>query len=570
MPISSRWQIDIPSVSLPTYLFTSSTFPLPDKVAFYDAANPSHFLTHSTFRLYSQRLAAGLIKNGLKPGDRVLLFSGNNLYFPVVIMGIIMAGGVFTGANPGFVKRELVFQLRDSGAKFLICGGDCLGVGVKAVEEVGMGRGDVFAFGDGVEGGGGDGRGKGYEGVRNWTELLESEEIGSKFQWKEDIDPRETVCCLNYSSGTTGVPKGVMITHYNYVANAMQYKHLHELHPDTAERNKKAKWLCFLPLYHAMGQTIFGAVAPKRGIPVYIMKKFEFKEMLEAVQKYKITTLTMVPPVVVLLVKSPLTKQYDLSSIIDIGSGAAPLSGEVIKAVENLWSNGRVKLTQGWGMTEGTCSLLGCDPRLDTPPNSVGELNANCHAKIVDPETMQEVREGERGEIWVRAPNIMKGYWQNPAATNETIINAPDGRWLRTGDIAYVDAQKQFFIVDRMKELIKVKGNQVSPAELEALLLEHPGIADAAVVGVVREEEEEVPRAYVVRGGNGDGDGMVREEEVLKWVEERTSRFKWLKGGVEFVEVIPRNPSGKILRKILREKAKEEMEMSRNAVKARL
>ncbi|KAG4033008.1 hypothetical protein MFRU_005g00320 [Monilinia fructicola] len=565
MPISSRWQIDIPSTSLPTYLFTSATHPLPDKVAYCNASDPSRYLTHSTFRLYSQRLAAGLLKNGLRPGDRVLLFSGNNLFFPVVIMGIIMAGGVFTGANPGLVERELVYQLRDSGARFLICGEESLGVGVKAAEEVGLGREGVFAFHDRLEGDGG-GEGVGSEGVRNWRELLESEEVGRSFQWSEVGDPKETVCCLNYSSGTTGVPKGVMITHYNYVANSMQYKSLHELHPDTPERNKRAKWLCFLPLYHAMAQTIFGAVAPKRGIPVYIMKKFDFKEMLEAVQKYRITTLTMVPPVVVLLVKSPLTKQYDLSSVIDIASGAAPLSGEVIEEVEKLWPSGRVKLHQGWGMTEGTCSLLGWDPRLDPHPDSVGELNANCHAKIVDPETLEEVKHGERGEIWVQAPNIMKGYWQKPAATQETIVNAADGRWLRTGDIAYVDSQNRFFIVDRMKELIKVKGNQVAPAELEALLLEHPGIADVAVIGVTIEDGE-VPRAYVVRSGNENGK-VLSKEEVVKWVEGRTSRFKWLKGGVGFVEAIPKNPSGKILRKMLREKAKEEM--SGDSVKARL
>ncbi|THV49115.1 hypothetical protein BGAL_0211g00100 [Botrytis galanthina] len=563
MPISSRWHLSIPPISLSSYLFTSSTHPLPDKPAFIDAANPSNLLTHSDFRLYSQRLAAGLIKNGLQPGDRVLLFSSNNLFFPVIIMGIIIAGGIFTGANPGFVERELAYQLSDCEAKFLLCGKESLEIGIKAAGKAGLGRENIFVFGDvGKESYEGKDE---MKGIRSWWELLEGEEVGRKFQWKEDFDPKETVCCLNYSSGTTGVPKGVMITHYNYVANSMQFRHLHELHPETPERNKKAKWLCFLPLYHAMGQTIFGAVAPKRGIPVYIMKKFDFRNMLEAVQKYKITSLSMVPPIVVMLVKSPLTKQYDLSSVIDMTSGAAPLSGEVIDAAEKLWPNGNVKLTQGWGMTEATCSLLGCDTRRDPIPNSVGELNANCHAKIVDPETLEELKQGERGEIWVQAPNIMKGYWNKPSATQETLIDTPSGVWLRTGDIAYVDSQNSFFIVDRMKELIKVKGNQVAPAELEALLLEHPDIADAAVIGVMIGEGE-VPRAYVVKSGGSEN--RLNAEEVMEWVEKRTSRFKWLKGGVEFVETIPKNPSGKILRKLLREKAKEEI--SKKNVKARL
>lgn len=222
MPISSRWHLSIPSISLPTFLFTSPTHTLPDKPAFLDAADPSHFLTHSAFRLYSQRLAAGLIKNGLKPGDRVLLFSGNNMFFPVAIMGIIMAGGIFTGANPGFVERELVYQLRDSGAKFLICGEQSLELGVRAAEEVGLGRENVLAFSDKVEGSGGEGKNV-CEGVRSWYELLESEEVGRKFQWNEDIDPKETVCFLNYSSGTTGVPKGVMITHYSKVSSRFHF-----------------------------------------------------------------------------------------------------------------------------------------------------------------------------------------------------------------------------------------------------------------------------------------------------------------------------------------------------------
>ncbi|KAF7887824.1 uncharacterized protein EAF01_010978 [Botrytis porri] len=563
MPISSRWHLAIPPISLPSYLFTSSDHPLPDKLAFIDATNRSRFFTHSDFRLYSQRLAAGLIKNGLQPGDRVLLFSSNNLFFPVIIMGIILAGGIFTGANPGFVERELAYQLSDCQAKFLLCGEESLIVGIKAAENAGLGRENMFVFGDG--GKNIDRKEEEMKGMKSWWELLESEEVGREFQWKEDFDPKETVCCLNYSSVTTGVPKGAMITHYNYVANSMQYKHLHELHPETPLRNKKAKWLCFLPLYHAMGQTIFGSVAPKRGIPVYIMKKFDFKGMLEAVQKYKITSLNMVPPIVVMLVKSPLTKQYDLSSVIDMISGAAPLSGDVIDAAEKLWPDGNVKLTQGWGMTEATCSLLGCDTRHDPILNSVGELNANCHAKIMDPETLEELKQGERGEIWVQAPNIMKGYWNKPSATQETLIDSPSGVWLRTGDIAYVYSQKHFFIVDRMKELIKVKGNQVAPAELEALLLEHPEIADAAVIGVMIREGE-VPRAYIVKSCES-GNGLIAEE-VMEWVEKRTSRFKWLKGGVEFVDTIPKNPSGKILRKLLRDRAKEGI--SKINVKARL
>jgi len=272
-----------------------------------------------------------------------------------------------------------------------------------------------------------------------------------------------------------------------------------------------------------------------------------------------------VPSVVVALAKSPLTKQYDLSSVTQIGSGAAPLGGDIIEEAEALWPKRNLKLRQGWGMTEATCSILGWDPNQENISSSVGELNANCYAKIVDTEG-KEVGVGERGEIWVKGPTIMKGYWKKPDATREVFVDAPDGRWMRTGDVAYVDEKKRFFIVDRMKELIKVKGNQVAPAELEALLLEYAGISDAGVVGVVINGEE-VPRAYVVRQ-DGEKWRNLSEKDVMQWVEERVSRFKRLVGGVVFVDNVPKNPSGKILRKILRERAKEEV--GDKTVKAKL
>ncbi|KAG9244859.1 hypothetical protein BJ878DRAFT_504287 [Calycina marina] len=535
MPIHSRWTVPLDNCSFQQYIFGPPSSTLSDKVAFYDAERPdTHHLTLQTFRLWSQRLAAGLQKTGLKPGDRVLLFSGNSLYFPVAFMGIVMAGGIFTGANPSFVARELAYQLKDSGSKFLLCADSSLDLSVEAAESIGMSKDHIFIFDDLLL----EGTGSPKLGIKNWAFLMESGEVGERFRWYEPNDPKDWICCLNYSSGTTGVPKGVMITHYNYVANATQFAHLSQLDPDEPQKTKQAKWLCFLPMYHAMAQTIFIAGGPKRGIPVYIMKKFDFVQVLEAIQKYSITVLSMVPPIVVALAKSPLTKKYDLSSIEHIGSGAAPLGGDVIKEAEALWPSGDRKLKQGWGMTEATCSLLGWDPRLESLPDSVGELNANCHAKIVDLEG-NEVATCERGEIWVQAPNIMKGYWRNQKATDEVFVDDESGRWMRTGDVAYVDEKGRFFIVDRIKELIKVKGNQVAPAELEALLLEHPQLADAAVIGVTISGEE-VPRAYVVAQASEKGN--VSEAEVKEWLAKRVSRYKRLEGGVVFVDVVPKNP----------------------------
>lgn len=287
-------------------------------------------------------------------------------------------------------------------------------------------------------------------------------------------------------------------------------------------------------MYHAYGQAAFAVISPKRRTPVYILPKFDFVRMLECVQRYKVTSFTLVPPIAVALAKQPIVKNYDLSSIEAVGCGAAPLSATVSKALEDLWPQGKINVKQGWGMTETTCSAMGWDPNVHSDSFGVGGLNANCEAMIMDDDGKSEVQDGEPGELWVRGPNIMKGYWRNEKATKETFTS--DG-WLKTGDICYRDKEGVYFIVDRRKELIKVKGLQVAPAELEALLLENDKIADCGVVGVTISGEE-YPRAYVALKP-----GMkMKEIEVAEFVKPRVSRHKWLTGGVVIVDAIPKNP----------------------------
>ncbi|PWY77496.1 acyl-CoA synthetase [Aspergillus heteromorphus CBS 117.55] len=483
MPFKSRWQIDIPNAHLASVLLTSPTHPLSKTHrCFSDADRPdTHYFTPHDFRLWSQRFAAGLRRSGLQPGDRVLLFSGNDLFFPVVFLGVVMAGGIFSGANPTYVARELAFQLQDSGAKYLICAEGSLETGIKAARLAGVNRDRVFAFSNAVF----EGRGRGVKGCRYWGELIASVDEGSRFVWDELSTPdlADQTLALNYSSGTTGKPKGVEITHKNYVANMLQFNALFYLNPDWKEKQARARWLCFLPMYHAMAQNIFIAAALSRGVPVYIMPKFDFLKVLEYTGKFRITDLIVVPPVVVALAKHPAVRsgKYDLSSVETVSSGAAPLGREVCEEVEALWEPGRINIKQGWGMTETTCSILGWSPIENSYSASVGELNPNCEAKIMADDGVAELGRNQRGELWVRSQNIMKGYWKNPRATKET--KTEDG-WLKSGDIAYVDNDGKFHVVDRKKELIKVKGNQVAPAELEALLLEHPAVADVAVIGV--------------------------------------------------------------------------------------
>ncbi|MCJ1398124.1 hypothetical protein MMC11_001321 [Xylographa trunciseda] len=544
MPFQSSVSFPVPTISIPSLLFSSPTSPLSSRPSIIDAQEPyKRYLTRTTYRLYSQRLAVGLLAYGLEHGDRLLLFSGNNIFFPVVLIGTIMAGGIFTGANPGYGARELAHQLRDSEAKFLFCATESLETGLNAAAQTGLPKDQIFVFDGELRA---EFENQNLRGCRHWSTLLSSVEEGEKYEWNpcSSVEDADQACILNYSSGTTGLPKGVEISHKNYVANALGQQ-MWFPRPTPSSRE-----LCFLPLYHAMAQTAFTIIAPMNEVPVYIMSRFDLEGMLHFVMKYRISFLFLVPPILVALTKHPGIKagKWDLGSVKSIGCGAAPLGQEIIQECGSVLGQ-HMEVTQGYGMTELTCQVLGSGPDANHKTPTVGTLLPNCEAQIVDDNGV-EVGWGKTGELWIRSPGIMKGYWRNPKATSE--IMAGNG-WLRTGDVCYIDKDGLFYIVDRKKELIKVKGNQVAPAELEALLLDHPAVADAAVIGITRNGEE-FPRAYIVlKEGH-----HAAEDDIVAFVEKRVSKAKRITGGVLYVDAIPKNPSGKILRRFLREKAKED------------
>ncbi|RYP31961.1 hypothetical protein DL767_005502 [Monosporascus sp. MG133] len=557
MVVTSRWSVPVPNCSIQKWVFGTSFDPLSDEPQFIDPERPdTHFLSHADYRLWSKRVALGLQKAGLKPGDRVLLFSGNNMFTPVVFMGILMAGGIFTGANPSFVTRELAYQLKDSGASFLIAADTSMDTALEAAGQVGLPKDCVYSFDATALD---PSPGEKISKVRHWTELLAPKGEAANFDWVEPADAQTTICCLNYSSGTTGVPKGVEITHYNYVANGVSVVYTASLGPDYEDWRQRSRQLCFLPLYHAFGQTLFTCNLPKLSIPVYIMTSFNFEKMLQYIEKFRINSLAAVPPVVVSLAKHPLSRKYDLSSIENIACGAAPLGQEISDEAVKLWPEGAVAVRQGWGMTELTCTATGWDPNIIPKPGSVGELSPNCKARIMKTDGSGEITTAnEPGELWISGPTLMRGYWNKPEATKETIAVDADGtRWLKTGDVAYVERYGEgglWRVIDRLKELIKVKGNQVAPAELEAVLLENKGVTDVAVVGVTINGEE-TPRAYVVPNPAV----KQSERDIAKWMESKVVRYKWLLGGVKFVDAIPKNPSGKILRRAIRDQAAKEV-----------
>lgn len=603
MVVKSIYTINVPQHSFPTLIFGDPADVLPDdKPYFLDHLNPeTRNLTRHTFRLWSQRFAAGLQKAGLNKSDRVVIFGTNTLFYPVAFMGVIMAGGIFSGCNPTYSVLELAHQIKDSDPLFVLSqGGDAMRTCLEAAKRVGRGHEKrTFVFDDRHYGLGDFSKVQSQDGDfgrPHWSSLIVSEEEGRNFAWDALMGPneaRDTTMALNYSSGTTGLSKGVEITHGNYVANVLQYHNTmsQDVEYELKHRSKE-QWLCFLPLYHAMAQMLMLGVAQYRRTPVYIMEEFDFETVLRNTEKYRITHLILVPPVVIMLAKRPETKKYDLSSVRFLGSGAAPLSREISEEVENLWPKGVINIKQGWGMTEYvyfrllllqqadkqrcTCACLAWEPSKISKSHSVGWPNANSEAKIMSlPDEYstgssskyepKELGPNEDGELWVRGPQVMKGYWRNPKATAETLT--PDG-WLRTGDIGYYDEENKFFISGRLKELIKVKGMQVAPAELDGVCLESEGVADAAVVGVTINGQEH-PRAYIVLK-EGVAPTKSTADRIVGEVNAKLSPHKRITGGLVFVAALPKNPSGKILRRFLRERAQKEVQSEQGIIKASL
>lgn len=368
MPYKSRWKIDVSRCSLPTFLFGSSGnlphWPVnPEKVYLADAARPKRrFFSRADYQLWCQRFALGLTQSGLlRPGDRLLLFSENNIFVPVVFIGVLMAGGIFTGANPAFTSRELAYQLRDSGAALLLCHSSNIDTGLQAAKEAGLDASRVFVFDDAVYDGPGSGVGVRQSGGQYWGDLVSSDyQEAQLFAWPDlNTDPGdcETTLALNYSSGTTGLPKGVEVSHLNYVANTMQTAQAMKNHPDYAARNAAGSSLAYLPLYHAYGQTVYIASYFHHQRTTYVMSKFDFVKMLQYVPELQISDLHLVPPIAVALAKHPDVDKYDFSSVNFLGCGAAPLSREIAGQVETRLNRGRkegdkLNMKQGWGMTE--------------------------------------------------------------------------------------------------------------------------------------------------------------------------------------------------------------------------
>jgi acyl-CoA synthetase (AMP-forming)/AMP-acid ligase II len=421
--------------------------------------------------------------------------------------------------NPLMTVEEIRHQLRDTDAQWLLA----FAPAAERAREASRGTAvrEIFSLGD-------------APGTLPFAALLAEDGPLPKIT----IRPAEDVVVLPYSSGTSGLPKGVMLTHRNLVAQLCQAEAVIPAEPE-------GRIAGVAPFFHILGLVLVLLLWLKRGGTILALPRFDLEQFLEIVQKYRINHAALVPPIILALAKHPLIDQYDLSSLEWVRCGAAPLGAELEQAcAERLGCS----VGQGWGMTE--IAGAGCTARRSDPGRrgSSGLLWPGTEARIVDISTGADLGPAQTGELLIRGPSVMKGYLNRPDADAETLL--ADG-WMRTGDIAYFDAEGHMYIVDRAKELIKYNAYQIAPAELEAVLVSHPAVAEAAVIASPDLEHGEVPKAFVVLKSGAT------PEELMEFVARRVAPYKKVRKLV-IVEAIPKSPAGKLLRRVLAEQDRAE------------
>ena len=506
--------VDIPDVPLADFVLEHAEA-RGDRAALIDAIT-GRTVTYAQLPRLVDRVAASLARLGLRKGDVCAIFSPNTPDYVLAVLALARLGAIVTTASPLSTRDDLVKQFTDSKPRFLFTSRAVRDVALAVAGESGIER--VFAFAP-------------MDGGQAFDSLVVEGDAAPAVR----IDPDDVVA-LPYSSGTTGLPKGVMLTHRNLIANVLQVQASDHL------QDGKDTLVCFLPFFHIYGLVVIMMVGLRYGATLVVMPRFELEAYLDLVERHRATMLHVVPPIVLALAKSPLGTR-DLATVRKMFSGAAPLGADVIAQ-----ATARVGcvLQQGYGLTESSpATHTTSEDPATIKAGSIGCVLPNTECRVVDPVTRADVAPGADGEIWIRGPQVMRGYLNRPQDTRATL---DDEGWLHTGDIGHADADGHFFIVDRLKELIKYKGMQVAPAELEAALLSHPAVADAAVIPRPDVEAGEIPHAFVVLKAPATA------EELMAYVASRVAPYKKIRR-VDFIDAIPKSPSGKILRRLLRDGA---------------
>ncbi|PWY69111.1 luciferase [Aspergillus heteromorphus CBS 117.55] len=521
--------VDIPDVDLWTFLFERPDRPFPVHHPLLTDAITGRSLSFQQVRRRALHFGHGLQTHwDWQPGDVLVVFAPNSIDLPPLIWGTLAVGGVVCPVNSSYRADELLHPLQDARAQAIVTTKAQASIVYNAVDRAGLSRDRVILLDE-------------TSPSPAW--------IGTQGEAVPDAPhdplirrPAQDLAFLVYSSGTTGLPKGVMLSHRNLVANLLQNEAVDQGH--LTWQNDRA--IAVLPFFHIYGITYLLNYTIYTGMTIHVMPRFQLAAFCNTVQRARITYAYVVPPVILELVSNPGVAQYDLSSLRMALSAAAPLAVELIHAARDKL---RLPVRQAYGMSEcSPCTHIQTFPEATTHPGSVGRLMPNLTAQYspVEGET------GRAAELWVRGPNVFPGYLNNATATTDSFS---DDGYYKTGDVGYEDPHGHFYITDRVKELIKYNGFQVAPAELEAVALAHPRVRDVAVTGVPSGMAgSELPRAWVVVGAPAEGDvgGGRLEEDIVRFVGERVIGYKKLRGGVRFVDSIPRNPSGKILRRELK------------------
>ena len=516
--------VDIPTVSLHAYLFEhAATYG--DKAALIDGPT-GRTITYGQLAVSVRRTALGLADRGFGKGDVFAIYSPNIPEYAIAFFSVAAAGGVNTTVNPLYTADELHRQLVGAHAKFLVTIPQFLDKAIAAAENTFIE--EIFVFGT-------------AEGATPFATIA----VETDRPITVDIAPHTDLVALPYSSGTTGLPKGVMLTHHNLVANLCQTHRVEQLSQDEVV-------IGILPFYHIYGMVVIMSGALRVGATIVTMPRFDLEQFLGLLQTHEVTTAYLVPPIVLALAKHPLVDDYDISKLSNVMSGAAPLPEPVATACVERHD---MVLRQGYGLTETSPVTHANSRDREIRLASVGFALPNTEYRVVDLTSGTDVEPTQLGEVWIRGPQVMKGYLNNLEATRE-MIDA-DG-WLHSGDIGYADQDGYLFVVDRVKELIKYKGMQVAPAELEGVIQAHPSVADVAVIPVPDPETGEIPKAFVVLkpGLQASADA------IMEHVAARVAPHKKVRQ-VEFIDAIPKVPSGKILRRELRDRDKAAREQGR-------
>ena len=511
----------------------------PDKLAFLYPME----MTFKQFKEHIDIFATALKNLGVKKGDRVALYAHNSIEWEIAFYGLEKAGAILVPMNPQFKETEVKYEANDSGAETIIILRSLYPVIATVRDETNLKTIIIIESEEDKE------NLKMPEGAYSWSTLMQNTKPDPP---EYEFNPKEDLAALMYTSGTTGLPKGTMLTHYNIVSNIIQGGIVYELSEfDIA--------MTVLPLYHIYGLNVCMNQAVWLGASQVVTPRFEVKEFSELIEKYRVTYSLCVPPIFLAVVRhleEPGVKEYDWEDLKVVNNGGAPIPLELLERFYELAKKKckakNVTIQHGWGLTEAS-PVVAVNPMSRAKMESQGTLIPDTFHKIIDLETGEELpKRGDVGELVIKGPQVMKGYWNRPEATESSFWTDPKTgeKWLRTGDMAYIDEEEYEHLLDRIKEMIKYKGWSIAPAELEDLLFKNPHISDAAVIGKPSKELDvgEIPKAFVIL--KLESKGKVSEQEIIDWVAEKISAYKKIRE-VEFVDEIPKSGSGKILRREL-------------------